>query len=62
MKSEKPKTRTEAAAPAATEHLKENQKKALDVLAEAEHATGAKREKLTRQIERLGDSKKSVAS
>jgi hypothetical protein len=60
MTKAKPKTRTGAAAPVATDHLQENQKKALDLLADAEHDTGTKREKKTRQIQRLGNSGKKT--
>lgn len=49
-----PKTRTEASAPEATKHLNENQKMSLDLQADAEHAGGLEREKLTRKIEELG--------
>jgi len=53
----KPKSRAEASAPRATDHLTEPQKKALDLQADAEHTDGHEREKLTRQIEQLGGQK-----
>lgn len=56
MSENKPETRTEAAAPKATEHLDKGQKRALDVQADAEHTDGREREKLTRKMEKLGDS------
>jgi hypothetical protein len=52
VKAPKPKTRSEAAAPRATQHLTPGQKRALDLQAEAEHAEGSRREKLTREIKR----------
>jgi hypothetical protein len=52
VKTSKPKTRTEAAAPNATRHLTPGQKRALDLQAEAEHTDGPKREKLTRAMKR----------
>lgn len=57
--NDKPKTRVEASAPRATEHLTESQKKALDLQADAEHTDGREREALTRQIEKLGGSAKT---
>jgi hypothetical protein len=57
----KPKTRAEASAPRATDHLIEPQKKALDLQADAEHTDGREREKLTRQIEKLGASAKKTS-
>lgn len=52
--TQKPKTRIGAAAPAETAHLDGNQKRALDLQADAEHTDGREREKLTRKIEELG--------
>lgn len=60
MSNTKPKTRTEASAPEATSHLSENQKRSLDLQADAEHAGGPEREKLTRRIEELGEPVKPV--
>ena len=60
MKKNNPETRTEAAAPEATKHLNENQKRSLDLQADAEHAGGLEREKLTRKIEELGRSVKPI--
>jgi hypothetical protein len=60
MIKNKPKTRSEAAAPAATQHLHEGQKKALDVQADAEHTDGPEREKLTRQVEKLAGAPKRI--
>ena len=54
MTEDQPETRTGATQPAATKHLTERQKKALDVQADAEHTDGAERERLTRKIEKLG--------
>ena len=54
MSEKKPQSRTKAAAPAATRHLDEDQGKALDVQADAEHTVGEERERLTRKIEKLG--------
>jgi hypothetical protein len=51
-------TRSEGAAPAATRHLNDDQKKSLDLSAEAEHTDGPQREKMTRAIEKLGRSAK----
>lgn len=53
-KRSRPKTRTEASAPAATEHLQETQKEALDLHADAEHVDGRQREKLTQKFTKLG--------
>jgi hypothetical protein len=53
MNQRKPKTRSEAAAPAATKHLDEEQKEALDLAADAEHAVGKLREEFARKIEKL---------
>ena len=58
MTPKKPLTRTGASAPKATKHLNENQKQSLDLQAEAEHTDGREREKLTRKIEKLGNSEK----
>lgn len=58
MNKNNPKTRTEASAPEATSHLSEKQKMSLDLQADAEHAGGVEREKLTRKIEELGNSVK----
>lgn len=55
MSTDKPKTRTEAAAPVETQHLTEKQKQALDLEAEAEHSDGPERAKLTRDAAKLGD-------
>jgi len=49
----KPKTRTAAAAPGAASKLTRGEQEALEAGAEAEHATGEKREALTRQAGRL---------
>ena len=57
-----PRTRTEASAPKATEHLDEYQKRSLDLLADAEHAGGLDREKLTRKVEQLGSSVKPIVN
>jgi hypothetical protein len=57
----KAETRTEAAEPAATRHLNDGQKHALDLHADAEHVDGPEREKLTRKIAKLGDPKASGA-
>jgi hypothetical protein len=54
MTGRQPKTRTEATEPDATRHLDPNQKKALDLHADAAHTDGPQREKLTRKIEKLG--------
>ena len=54
MNNEKPATRIEATKPAATHHLDADQKKALDVQADAEHTDGPERERLTRKITKLG--------
>ena len=54
----RPETLTEADAPAATRHLGAGQKEALDLHAEAEHTDGRRREKLTRQITKLGGGAK----
>jgi hypothetical protein len=56
MTKDKPETRTAATKPAATRHLNENQKEALDLPAEVEHSDGPQREKLTRKIEQLGSA------
>ena len=61
MNNNNPKTRTEASAPEATKHLDENQKRSLDLQADAEHAGGQEREKLTRKMEELGSSVKPPA-
>lgn len=61
MTEPQPKTRTEAAEPAATRHLDEDQKAALDITADAEHADGKQREELTDKIEKLGGGRKSKA-
>jgi hypothetical protein len=50
MKSTKPKTRTGASKPSATRHLSEAEKRTLEVQEEAEHASGRKRERLTRKM------------
>jgi hypothetical protein len=50
MKKKKPATRTEASKPRETRHLTGAQKTVLDIQAEAEHAGGRAREKLTRQM------------
>jgi len=52
MKSAKPTTRTEAAAPKETRNLDRGEAQALDLHAEAEHTDGQKREQLTRQIQK----------
>jgi hypothetical protein len=59
--NEKAETRTETAKPEETRHLNEDQKHALDLHADTEHVDGPKREKLTRKIASLGDSKASGA-
>lgn len=50
MSTQKPKTRTEATKPTETKHLTDADKRALDIEAEAEHADGKQREKLTRKM------------
>ena len=62
MSQSKPETRTEATAPAVTRHLNGDQKKALDLQADAEHTDGSDREKLTRKITKLGREKKAKRS
>ena len=56
--SNKPLTRTGATKPAETSHLREKQKRALDVQADAEHTDGPEREKLTRKMTELGGGRK----
>jgi hypothetical protein len=57
-KNPKNSTRTGANSPAATRHLSEGQKEALDLIADAEHTVGPGRTKLTRKIEKLGSRTK----
>lgn len=52
MNTSKPKTRTEAAAPQETQHLSDEELRALDLNADAEHTDGRKREQLTRKIQK----------
>jgi len=47
--------------PAATQHLKAGQKRALDLLAEAGHTGGPRRAQLTRKITKLGEPAKPAA-
>ncbi len=54
MKTPKPKTRVAAAAPRETAHLTKSQQAALEQGGEAEHQTGNRRERLTRDATRLG--------
>jgi hypothetical protein len=56
MTENKPKTRTEATKPDATQHLNEDQKQAMDLHAETEHTDGRRREKLIRKIGKLGEA------
>jgi len=56
-KLKSPKTRSASAAPAATRHLSADQQRAMELGAEAEHATGQRRESLTRAAKRLGESR-----
>lgn len=50
MNSRKPKTRSEAAKPESTAHLSEGDKRKLDIEADAQHADGKQRERLTRRM------------
>jgi hypothetical protein len=50
MSSQKPKSRMEANKPSEVKHLSADQKQVLDLQAEAEHADGKVREKLTRKM------------
>jgi hypothetical protein len=50
MNTPKPKTRIEAAKPESTKHLSDADKRKLDIEAEAQHADGKQREKLTRKM------------
>lgn len=58
MKKTKPHTLIGASAPTETRHLTEDQKQALDVQSEAEHADGPRREKLVRKMTVLGGKPK----
>ena len=53
-------SRVGASAPEATKHLTETQKKALDTHAEAEHADGPERERLTREIQKSAEKPNKV--
>ena len=55
MAKDKIETRTEATKPAATKHLSNDQKLALDLQADAEHTDGQTREDQTRKIGKLGN-------
>jgi len=59
MPHDKPTTRTGSTKPRETQHLTESQKRALDLQADAEHADGNEREKLTRKMKVLGEKKKT---
>jgi hypothetical protein len=54
----KPHSRTEATKPEGTKHLTAGQKQALDASAEIEHTDGKPREKLTKDVEKLAESKR----
>lgn len=54
MKTRKPRTRIEATKPEATRHLSEDDKRRLDIEADAQHTDGKHREKLTRKMSERG--------
>ncbi len=61
MKNEKPETLIAVTKPTTTHHLNADQKKALDVQADAEHTTGPERERLTIKFAKLGGAAKPAA-
>jgi hypothetical protein len=56
MKGSKPKTRSEATKPAEFQHLSAKEQQAIELGAEAEHATGKRREELIRKSKRTEGS------
>jgi hypothetical protein len=55
MKAKHPKTRIEASAPNAVQHLSQDSQEALEMSGEVEHHDGPNRERIVKASKRLGE-------